>query len=823
LVNLLVVTAGRIADTLPGYMCMKMNFKLQLVVNRFCYWVLISALLFIASACTNKEESKQKYYERGMELFNQGNYTKARLEFKNVLQIDPKDANAYFMFGQIEEKNENWPKAYALFLRATELDPGHVDAQVHLGTIFAMAGKTDKALTAADAALAIKPDDPAAMVLKGFVKAKMGEKDEAISDILTVIESDPSNVEASSLLAALYADQGESERAIRIAKDSLAQHTDRPASYLLLARLYAQAGREDDVVKVLSDLISSKPNDLQNRLHLVTYYQKQGQGEKAAEVLQQAITDLPDDVDAKLALVALYSKQGAMDQAEKLLEQYVNEAPTHTGLKLELGKRYQASGRKDEANRTLSEVIQLAGTSKDGLTARTLKAGALIKDKALGEAGVLLDEVLQADPKFKEALLLKAGMALMGEDADKGIADLRTLLREDPSYVKAHRLKARAHLKKGEVQLARESLEDAIKIRPEEASANFELVQLLINIKEFEDAIEVLQKMRRFAPDDIKVLQAMALVQEKLKRWSKVESVAQEIVKKHPDNPLGYYYQGISRLNLDMATSSIADFEKVLEIKPNSIEALVGLAKAFFVMKQPENALKRIDQVIKTSPEHFAALNLKGEVLLSQKQWDQAESAFNRARALSPKWPVPYRNLVNLNILKGNKGEIIGLLREGFEKTGDPVLGIDLANNYSRTDRIKEAIGIYDGILDKQPKHLLASNNLAMLLLKGEPDQVELDKALQLVEGFELSDNPVLLDTLGWVHIKRGEIDKALSILQRAAKKGSGLPDIDYHLGLAYYQQGQIENAKHHISTALASDKPFEGSEEAKAFLSKLN
>jgi tetratricopeptide (TPR) repeat protein len=804
-------------------MRMKMILKLQISINKFFSLVLISVLLILGSACANKEESKQKYYERGVELFEQGNYSKARLEFKNVLQIDPKDANAYFMFGQIEEKEENWPKAYALFLRATELDPNHADAQVHLGTIFALAGETEKALAAVDAALAVKPNDAAAMVLKGFVKAKMGEKDAAIDDVLKVIESDPSNVEASSLLAALYADQGEMERAIRIAKDSLAQYTDRAASYLLLARLYAQAGREDEVVAVLSDLIKSKPDDLQNRLHLVTYYQKKGQSEQAVKVLQQAITDLPDNVDAKLALIALYNSQGTMDQAEALLEQYVSETPAHTGLKLELAKRYQTAGRMDEASKILSQVIELAGTSEDGLTARTLKAGALIKDQqAFAEAGALLDEVLEADPKFKDALLVRAGLGLMRDDADKGIADLRTLLREDPSYVKAYRLKARAHLKKGEIGLARESLENAIKIRPEEAAANFELVQLLINTLEFDDAVEVLQKMRRFDPDNIKVLQGLALVQEKLEHWDEVGKVAEVLVTKHPENPLGYYYRGVSYLNRNMATSSIESFEKVLEIDPNSIEALIGLAKGFFTMKKPDDALQRIEEVVTANPEHFTALNLKGEVYLSQKQWDLAEEAFNKARSLNPQWPVPYRNLVNLNTFKGNQGSVLGLLQEGFEKTGDPVLGVDLANHYSQVGRNQDAIEIYEEILQKHPKHQLASNNLAMLLLKDETDQVGLDKALQLVEGFELSENPIILDTLGWVYIKRGEINKALPILQRAERKGSGLPDIDYHLGVIYYQQGQMEYAKRHISTALAAEKPFEGIEEAKALLSEI-
>ncbi|MES9950270.1 MAG: tetratricopeptide repeat protein [Candidatus Thiodiazotropha sp.] len=770
----------------------------------------------------DKDERKQKYFDRGMDLFKQGNFTKARLEFKNVLQFDPKDADAYFMFGQIEEKEENWPKAYALFLRATELDPKHLGAQVHLGTIFALAGETDKALAAAKTALEVEPTDAAAMVLKGFIKAKRGETDDAINDVLTVIESDPSNVEAASLLAVLYADQSDMERAIRIAKDSLAQHADRAASYLLLARLYAQADENDKVVKVLSELIKSKPGDLENRMHLVSFYQKRGENELAVKMLQQAIADLPDNMDAKLGLIALYKSQGTMDRAEALLEKYVSEAPKHTGLKLELARNYLVGGRKDEAFKALSEVIQLADTSKDGLDARTLKASTLIKQQAFEEAGTLLQEVLEADPKYKDALLVRAGMSLLSDDPDKGIADLRTLLREDPSYVKAHRLKARAHLKKGDIELARQSLEDAIRIRPEETAANFELVQLLINTREFDDAVTVLQKMRRFAPDNIKVLQALALVHDKLKRWGEVADIAEVLVSKHPESPHGYYYRGLSQLNRNMASSSIADFEKVLELKPNSIEALIGLAKGLFVLKKPEDALQRIERVVEANPEHFAALNLKGEVLLSQKQWDLAEEAFKKALILRPEWSVPYRNLVNLNTLKGDLEGVLGVLEEGFEKMGDPVLGVDLANHYSRIDRRQDAIKVYEGILEKYPKHLLASNNLAMLLLEDDTNQGGMDKALQLVEGFELSENPIILDTLGWVRIRRGEIDKAIPVLQRAARKGSGLPDIDYHLGVAYYQRGEIESAKRHIKTALSAEKSFEGIEAAKALLNKI-
>ncbi|MEW8437174.1 MAG: tetratricopeptide repeat protein, partial [Candidatus Thiodiazotropha taylori] len=104
------------------------SFTLKNILMSF----LIYALLFLGTGCSSNEDRKQAYFDRGMELYKQGNYTKARLEFKNVLQIDPKDADAYYMFGLLEEKEENWRKAFSLYFRAVELKPNHKDAQVHL-------------------------------------------------------------------------------------------------------------------------------------------------------------------------------------------------------------------------------------------------------------------------------------------------------------------------------------------------------------------------------------------------------------------------------------------------------------------------------------------------------------------------------------------------------------------------------------------------------------------------------------------------------------------------------------------------------------------
>ena len=59
--------------------------------------------VFMLAGCGGAEERKAKYLERGKAYFEEENYDKARVEFKNVLQIDPKSAGPYFYLGKIEE------------------------------------------------------------------------------------------------------------------------------------------------------------------------------------------------------------------------------------------------------------------------------------------------------------------------------------------------------------------------------------------------------------------------------------------------------------------------------------------------------------------------------------------------------------------------------------------------------------------------------------------------------------------------------------------------------------------------------------------------
>ena len=61
--------------------------------------------IFILAGCGGAEGRKAKYLERGKNYFKEEKYDKAAVELKNVLQIDPKHAEAYFLLARVKRKS----------------------------------------------------------------------------------------------------------------------------------------------------------------------------------------------------------------------------------------------------------------------------------------------------------------------------------------------------------------------------------------------------------------------------------------------------------------------------------------------------------------------------------------------------------------------------------------------------------------------------------------------------------------------------------------------------------------------------------------------
>ena len=95
----------------------------------------LSIALALLVGCGGAEERKAKHFAKATELYEAGQLTKAELEFKNVLQIDPENTESLYMLGQLAEKKKDLQAAFNHYSRLVKLDPAHIAAQRAFGAL----------------------------------------------------------------------------------------------------------------------------------------------------------------------------------------------------------------------------------------------------------------------------------------------------------------------------------------------------------------------------------------------------------------------------------------------------------------------------------------------------------------------------------------------------------------------------------------------------------------------------------------------------------------------------------------------------------------
>jgi uncharacterized protein HemY len=84
-------------------------------------------------------------------------------------------------------------------------------------------------------------------------------------------------------------------------------------------------------------------------------------------------------------------------------------------------------------------------------------------------------------------------------------------------------------------------------------------------------------------------------------------------------------------------------------------------------------------------------------------------------------------------------------------------------------------------------------------------------------------NDPGVADTLGWINYKKRLYPTAVTLLKESnTKLKESNPEVLYHLGMAYHKNGDSMLATETLRKALASDKNFNGRDEAKKTLEEL-
>jgi tetratricopeptide (TPR) repeat protein len=102
------------------------------------------------AGCGSSADSAAGFIDSGKKLLAQDKPEKARLEFKNAIQVDPKVVESYYQLALLDEKAKSWKAMFANLSKVEQLDEKHHDAVIKLGQLYLLSGELDKALERAN-------------------------------------------------------------------------------------------------------------------------------------------------------------------------------------------------------------------------------------------------------------------------------------------------------------------------------------------------------------------------------------------------------------------------------------------------------------------------------------------------------------------------------------------------------------------------------------------------------------------------------------------------------------------------------------------------
>ena len=742
--------------------------------------------LLSLSACSGGGKNKEEHYKKAMAYLEAQKDKEAIIEFRNAVQIDPKYADARYQLGLLYLKTGEVRQAFEELQRASTLDPKNIDAKIKTAEFYLLSRKKDEARKNIDEVLAQAPDNGDALALLANLELIDGKYDAALAAIDKAIAGAPKEDR-------FYAVKGR----ILSAKEQF------PAAEAAFVKAIELDGKK-----------------LSNYATLVAFYVERKELNRAKASLEKMAAAFPDSSQPYMQMASIDLMENNVDAAEQHLTQALKVDPKNGKLKTAIADFYAKKGKFEQAEQLYKEAIQGEEKPEDF---QAQLANFYFDFGKFDQAKVELDKVTAKNPKNAAAQLLQAKFQLKDGKNQEALDTVTALSRDYPKWGELFFVKALAHSNLKDIKLAKEALLEAIKLSPGFSKAHSLLAILSLQEGEFEIAKKEAATALKLNPRDFQSALTLAKGVLFSKEYATAEKMFSELHAKAPDNVEVLGSLGLTYMAMQLEPKAKQTFEKLLVIQPDNAKAftfLLQLAQKNGTAK--EELIKMTQAQIEKAPKSGGMQILLANLYLSANQPDKALEIYNKAQELDPDNPQPYAMSAMILTKQGKTDQAITEYRDLLAKQ-PKALGayMGLGSIYEQTGKPELAKEAYEKALTVKADFAPAANNLAWMIAEGKDPDLGEALRLAMTAKQQQPDDIHIIDTLGWVHYKRGSFSLARNEFVQAVQKQEDMPILRYHLALALYGEGKKQEAVKELEKALAQAQPFQEKEEAAATLKK--
>jgi tetratricopeptide (TPR) repeat protein len=402
---------------------------------------------------------------------------------------------------------------------------------------------------------------------------------------------------------------------------------------------------------------------------------------------------------------------------------------------------------------------------------------------------------------------------------------LERLLAPYANSFEARVLQAQGAFARGDSALAVRHAQAALALKPDSEIAILTLAQVT---PDQDDVNALLAKFLAANPKahDVRLAYARMLVTQK--RYAPARQQFEAMLAAQPDNSATLYALGIVSMQLNDNAAAERYFGRFIVALDQDPDEQRDPGRVLLILSQLAEergdlkaASRWLDKVDQDDPAvYFAAQLKRGELMAGAGDQAGARALLAALKPDDPSQQVQVL-LTEARLLReaGNNEGAYALLADGAQRfPTNPDLLYDHALMAEKTGRLDVMETSLRAVIAQAPDNHHAYNALGYSLAERNvrlPEALALiDKALKMAPG-----DPFIMDSMGWVQFRMGNLAAAENALRRAYAVRSD-PEIAVHLGEVLWQKGDKAEAQKLWREAQGKDPK---NEALKSTLARLN
>ena len=605
--------------------------------------------------------------------------------------------------------------------------------------------------------------------------------DEAIRKLNKTIEEFPQAIEPVRYLAILLARQGNQEKCESVIKDALAR-IDLPVTQrrlgLLLAQFYTQWNQKDNAYPMLSALAEKLPEDIPVKRGLLLCEQVIKDPQKAQQLINEIKSLEGEDgwqwrYEQARIWFAADDFETRYPQIVSLLQENLQANPNDQASRILLATAYDRSGELQLAISTFRE-----GVSRSPNDPRVIipTVAILYKAREYAEADHLLSRVSQQ------------------------------------KHPQLQQLQLQSYLRRGELSLASDILQDFISNDPNNQASRFSLALLKTQQAQFDEAGELLEELKAEVPDSLPITYAQVQLNIRRDKPEEALRLCDELVN-NLNNASAHILRARTYTTLVQIDKAIEDLEQATTIEPNNIEVWIARSEFYRSRGQPDKAIADIEQAlslgstdVRIQKRAIPLLFVSGDA----EKVRQGKTILEEALQSNPED-------IELRLFKANS-----LLTEGTAPAIENAKRIlqkitedrpETSQAWALLGEISLSQGQLSNVLDAALRGLVYKpNDRTLLLLKARAEAARLPvlaiPTLRLLSELDPNDTQTAI-RLANTYIATGNPQEAVNLLRAQLVSHAGTPEgrrINIALAVALYKNDNKADAQKEFDSLSQSE-----------------